>query len=1283
MTFPLAAFFRILEQDDFRLTIQDYDRIAVVLATDGDWTLQRLRSVLRTLLARNRDQQDIFERRFAVFFADIAETPAGKVAINLDLIKEELEQLRSDRAGRHRGLPLRRFPKTGKVSGAPLPERTPWFPGGFFLTLLLILLIGCAVFWPDSLQEEMVIPDEPVPLKSEVQGPEPTTDLDNLPRYVVQPRRPVIASRELTPVTGSDTWQQSALIAGILFFLCCAYAWYLYRAQKVPRDKTASWDDDPILPRLFPLDRVGGKPASRLDQEILSHFADCLGYFQGDQPYREPDIPRSLIATIDNGGLPNLIFPRRKELRRLIILINQADPEALRLNPIADELAKGMERLGVQLLVGRYLQDPAVFFPEDGRARFLADYETGRNGYLLLIFSGTGELSAKRETLESLTRWPHMAWMQLRTDRFQAGSSRYGIANYPATKAGLLAAFTRFLTETGSVQKIGSFSCRQAELRGDVAISILLETRLADALPWAQACSILQPVPLGLADRLRRDFFDHLPSESIERFIALPGTSLGKGGFSFSEPVLKELRRGFQVRCPEDRRKAILECILAELDKTWQEEYGDQTKDSLARLAWQKYSQLVNLWLQPEQALKRIAELKSSPLGSAMEADLAMIDPIPLREKLGKNKDALQRLARLFGKRSGLSLLKRYPLRWFQWAGAVVLVLSLVAASGLGLQQWYMAKLNVKPEIPSKIARDNVQQYEAFGVLGSRKDSNGERWYQVTEEYVPKIKPPNWSAHPIGWISEKQIIPWRWAVVMRFTNPYNRLDEPTLFFATPEPLRRLMQKTDEVRKREMEALQEQVQNEQGGASGVMAVEPPIGERQEQMIMYPVLDFNKLPFGDYQRNALLLKVAGLTRNSASENRNTSVAIDIIFVMDTTYHMQPYLEKLLLATEQFARQHADDGLRFGFIGYQDKDPQFSYTTREFTSHTLPASDFVHVLEQVRARKSPVSGDDIPEAVFEGINTALDSQQWREEAIKIIFLVGDAPGREEELNAKILRDKARVRNVRLLAFHLKNSFISKNWDNVSRKQYAELSSYSDEIHGTTQENSYLISIDGGPEQFHQIISENFLEIQGYIEGINSLNQSDGLPDSTDGSLSELIFQQATLMSADNSLPDGEFIGWVCDKVLTDPDRMALIPMILLTENELRELTARVRELKEVGEKALRGEGGTTLDFFDLVAKNTRLTIVDPRAVDFRDAFSIPLGISELPYHSDIMTKERGDFENPARVQDFISRMQNKLLHYEDLMRKRGDSKVWKKLSANARDRDRVVGVELYQLP
>jgi hypothetical protein len=139
----------------------------------------------------------------------------------------------------------------------------------------------------------------------------------------------------------------------------------------------------------------------------------------------------------------------------------------------------------------------------------------------------------------------------------------------------------------------------------------------------------------------------------------------------------------------------------------------------------------------------------------------------------------------------------------------------------------------------------------------------------------------------------------------------------------------------------------------------------------------------------------------------------------------------------------------------------------------------------------------------------------------------------------------------------------------------------------------------------------------------------------------------------------------------------------MILLNEVELDELEQRVQELKDIGEMAMRGDSGTTLDFFDLVSDNTRFTMVDPSAVNFRDAFSAPLGMNNLPYDSDIMATTREEFHSMDRVQAFVRSMNNKLRHYEDLKRQQGNPNVWKKLSMGTSERDRVVGVELNQLP
>ncbi len=598
------------------------------------------------------------------------------------------------------------------------------------------------------------------------------------------------------------------------------------------------------------------------------------------------------------------------------------------------------------------------------------------------------------------------------------------------------------------------------------------------------------------------------------------------------------------------------------------------------------------------------------------------------------------------------------------------------------------ASIHKLPDASSAVVRDNIQQYEAFGVIDKAEEDTGDIWYKVTEDYIPKVKPSGWSPKVLGWIAEKDAIPWRQALVMRFTNAYQR--DPSFFFREPAPLLELIGQNPKQRASQLQNVRLQFESSKNRPTGAIAMEPSVGLGQERIIMYPVLDFYSRESRETLRIdgrfARLLEVAARTRaGDAGSDGPNAIPIDILFVMDTTHSMKPYLKMVLEVVEEFAGMSDDSELRFGFIGYQDKHPDFDYRVREFTDKTQPASDFVHTLGRVQARSVPVKKDDIPESVFEGINAAMESTQWREGAVKIVFLVGDAPGREEAFNVSGIRDRAFTRNISIFAFYIQNSKASGRYHQQSKDQYRQLSSTFEGAYGTSRETVHLLSIDASSTDFRKLVSDSFREARKSFKVISDAARSGGteLPAADSGSLSELIFQQAMLLMPDDSLPDEEIRGWVCDKVLINPGREALAPMILLTEAELDELEQRVRELKEIGEAALRGEGGTTLDFFDLVSMNTRFTMVDPTAVNFRDTFAVPLGIDKLPYESDIMATTREEFHNPDRVQGFVRAMSNKLHHYEDLRRQRGDTNIWKKLSMGASERDRVVGVELNQLP
>nr|VFJ62374.1 MAG: von Willebrand factor type A domain-containing protein [Candidatus Kentron sp. DK] len=597
------------------------------------------------------------------------------------------------------------------------------------------------------------------------------------------------------------------------------------------------------------------------------------------------------------------------------------------------------------------------------------------------------------------------------------------------------------------------------------------------------------------------------------------------------------------------------------------------------------------------------------------------------------------------------------------------------------------ARIHRQPDGASPVARDNLHQYESFGVLGSTQDANGETWFEITEEYVPKSKPAGWSPTSLGWIARTDVIPWRRALAMRFTPMLNR--KPSIFFRQSSSLLKLIDASPTERSGRLHDVRARFESGQTVGNGVLALEPSIDTSQENAIFYPILDFHGRSSGDKirvdGRPARLLEVAARTRPEemgGHDGRTSGRApIDLLFVMDTTNSMKPYLGKVLEATRRIVRQASSADIRFGFIAYQDKDSRFDYQIKPFTQRMQPVDEFVRTLSRIKARAKPVRGDDIPESVLEGIDAAIDSNQWREHSVRLIFLIGDAPGREEVIKLDSLHRKAQGA-VGIYAFHIANSRVSKNWDNRASRQYRQLSSTYQGGYGMSASQAHLVEVDANADAFGQLVLSRFEEsFAGFQDTERFRTTGKALPVAEPGSVTELIFSQAKLLLADPSIPENNIEGWVADKVLTDPAQYAMAPMVLLTESELRELIARVTELKELGEKALRGESGTTLDFFDLVQRNTRFTIVDPAGATFKDTFELPLGIDELPYDSVIMATTRDEFENPDRVQDFIRKMQNKLYLYEDLLEEVGNPNRWKRLHAGASDR--VVGLELDHLP
>jgi hypothetical protein len=459
-------------------------------------------------------------------------------------------------------------------------------------------------------------------------------------------------------------------VATFLLLVIVLYSLYLWRSRRIPQDQAPAWA--PNGPRTFRAGAIGGPPAPWLDAEALDRLADALGYFQSEEASTRLNVTASIEATGQQGGIPSLVFRPRKQLRRVLILAD-ALAQATAWNPVARELAAGLAQRGVPVIFGTWQGSLYQFRTPEGTLIQLDDLEDARHGYVVLLFSDSKSLHPQRDTfvLEALTRWPMVAWMELREprswDESTALVARHGLPIYPATRQGLLQAMGRFLTERGARDDTVAQSAAWHGLPtyGGTDLEGYLEYLLGDALPWAQACPMVQPVTPGLADALRRTFCPELPPERLERLFALPDTTHSIAGLRFTQSVLAALRRGFPVRWESTQQEAILRFLLNQLKQVEAPRAG-----SLAHLAWETNLERVRLELDPDQALKRLAVLAGTPVGEAIRADLEpcvlpentapQTSDIPLRVK-PRTKDGLQRLARL-AERSGVPLLEAYPV---------------------------------------------------------------------------------------------------------------------------------------------------------------------------------------------------------------------------------------------------------------------------------------------------------------------------------------------------------------------------------------------------------------------------------------------------------------------------------------------------------------------------------------------------------------------------------------------------------------------------------------------
>jgi hypothetical protein len=117
----------------------------------------------------------------------------------------------------------------------------------------------------------------------------------------------------------------------------------------------------------------------------------------------------------------------------------------------------------------------------------------------------------------------------------------------------------------------------------------------------------------------------------------------------------------------------------------------------------------------------------------------------------------------------------------------------------------------------------------------------------------------------------------------------------------------------------------------------------------------------------------------------------VPLDIAFLLDATGSMGDEIARLKATLQminyQIGQISPSPDVRFGMVAYRDRGDEFVTLTRPFVSKT---EVFQKSLDSLQAG----GGGDTPEDIQEGLKEAISGLKWRDSAIKLVFLVADAP-------------------------------------------------------------------------------------------------------------------------------------------------------------------------------------------------------------------------------------------------------------------------------------------------
>ena len=598
---------------------------------------------------------------------------------------------------------------------------------------------------------------------------------------------------------------------------------------------------------------------------------------------------------------------------------------------------------------------------------------------------------------------------------------------------------------------------------------------------------------------------------------------------------------------------------------------------------------------------------------------------------------------------------------------------------------------------------DSASVLPTFSVLYVFEEQNtpdGEEWILVG---------PSLREDSLGWVNKTRTLDWSIMLVMQFAPRGSRRD--VVFFDEAATLQDIVRSP--FHKQEVVAIYDRLLSEREKLraddnyqpqwdNSLIAIEPQTAVTfQNEPYLLPILEHADATFDD-GTDAVLLRVAAVPAHDAdlSSHDFDSFQVDlddraaqddefrtgVVFVLDTTVSMQPFIERTYQTIEYFysafESMETSGYIDFGLVGYRD-NITFNPSGLEYVTHVFQPldtqADSRQVLVNMRRMTAATAPTvDFREDGFAGISTAISAMDWTPYNTRVIILVTDASSREGpdslaavgNLSPETVAEVLRQSNIALVPVHLLTPANQRSQDAmIAASQYRTLAQRT----GNPEKKKY-IALDASSEvKFAEEMEEFAKKIVFANLTINSgrplgdelqLDTDGSSPTLADAVIGEMFRGQLESLATVGDGDAPSFLsGWAADLDLVkpNPNFPSLVVSVFLTRNQLSTLSKRLKHIVD----AFRTGGDNPQTFFDNLQKLATEISTDPDLNQGGDRAAIeailPSFLRILPYHSEVLRLNRDYWSSlsVASRQEYIEKIEAKLKLYEETY---GNTSLWK---------------------